>query len=121
VTLLGGRLNPATRTVSGPETLGALERRVFDLAVCGVSAIDPVHGFLGPSEWHAAIGTVLAARARRLAYVAAATKFGRSDAHVVNRLAGVSALATDRPPPAQLAAALAGAGVALLLPPGAPP
>jgi DeoR/GlpR family transcriptional regulator of sugar metabolism len=116
VTLLGGRLNPGTRTVSGPETLAALDRRVFDLAVCGVSAIDPVHGFLGPGEWHAAIARAVAARARRFAYVAAATKFGRSDAHVVHPLAGVSALATDRAPPADLAAALAAAGVAVLLP-----
>jgi DeoR/GlpR family transcriptional regulator of sugar metabolism len=116
VTLLGGLLNPATRTVCGPETLAALDRRVFDLAVMGVSAIDAIHGFLGPAEWHAAMGAALAARARRIAFVAAATKFGRSDAHVVHPLAGVSALATDRAPPADLAARLVTAGVALLLP-----
>jgi len=118
VTLIGGLLNPETRTLGGPETLAALERRVFDLAVCGANAIHARYGFLGPSEWHAAIGAVLGARARRLAYAAAATKFGRSDAHVVHAFAGVNALATDRAPPPDLAAALAAAEIAVLLPPG---
>jgi DeoR/GlpR family transcriptional regulator of sugar metabolism len=116
VTLAGGRLNPATRTLVGPDMLAALERRVFDLAVCGASAVDPVHGFLGPSEWHAAIGAALTRRARRLAFVADASKFGRTDAHVVRPLVAGDAVASDAPPSPEFMAALAGAGVSLVLP-----
>ena len=116
VTLLGGVVNPATRTLVGPAMLDALDARVFDLAACGTSAIDPVHGVLGPSDWHAAIGSALARRTRRLVFVADAGKFGRSDAHVVRPLSGVEAIATDRLPPADIAQEITAAGVRLLLP-----
>jgi DeoR/GlpR family transcriptional regulator of sugar metabolism len=116
VTLLGGSVNVATRTLIGPHMLEALDRQVFDLAACGASAIDPVHGALGPSEWHAAIGANLARRARRLAFVVDAGKFGRGDAHVVQPLACIDALATDRRPPPEIDEAIAAAGITLLLP-----
>ncbi len=116
VTLVGGVMNPVTRTLVGPQTLEALDRQVFDLAVSGASAIDPVHGVLGPSEWHAAIGAVLARRARRLAFAADAGKFGRSDAHVVQALHRVDTFATDRRPPPDIEDEIAAAGITLLLP-----
>jgi len=116
VTLLGGVLKPATHTLVGPDVLAALERRVFDLSVCGASAVHPRHGILGPSEWHAAIGAAVAGRSHRFAIVADATKFGRSDAHVVQPLGGIAAFASDAPPGPELAAALRDAGTAVLLP-----
>lgn len=116
VTLLGGVMKPTTRTLVGPDVLKVLEKQVFDLALCGASAIDATHGFLGPSEWHGAIGSLLAERSRSLAFVADATKFGRSDSHVVQPLNKVDALATDRPPSEDMAAALTDAGVTLMLP-----
>jgi DeoR/GlpR family transcriptional regulator of sugar metabolism len=124
VTLLGGVVNAATRTLTGANTLEALDRQVFDLAVCGASAIDPVHGVLGPTEWHAAIGAALARRARRLAFVADAGKFGRGDAYVVQPLGNIDALATDRRPPPEIDEEIAAARITLLLPvanDGAPP
>jgi DeoR/GlpR family transcriptional regulator of sugar metabolism len=117
VTLLGGVLKPSTRTLIGPEVLRALERRVFDLAICGTSAIDETRGCLGPSDWHAALGAALAKQSQRCAVVADTGKFGRRDAHVVVPLSVLHALATDRPPPDGAAEALAGAGVTVLLPP----
>ena len=116
VTLLGGVMKAPTRTLVGADTLKMLERQVFDLAVCGTSAIDAVHGFLGPSEWHAAIGATLAERARLLAFVADASKFDRGDAYVVQPLDGVDALATDQLPEGPLAEALSDADVRLMLP-----
>ena len=116
VTLLGGELKTTTRTLVGYDTLKALERRTFDLAVCGASAIDAKHGFLGPLEWHGAVGAALAARSHRLAFVADASKFGQHDAHVVQPLDGVYALATDRLPPGDIEAALDANNVRLLLP-----
>jgi DeoR/GlpR family transcriptional regulator of sugar metabolism len=116
VTLLGGVVKANTRTLIGPHMLQALDRQVFDLAVCGASAIDPPHGVLGPSEWHAAIGAALAKRSRRLAFVADAGKFGRSDAYVVQPLHAVDTLATDHRPPPEIDDEIAAAGITLLLP-----
>jgi DeoR/GlpR family transcriptional regulator of sugar metabolism len=116
VTLLGGAVNAATRTLTGPNTLETLDRQVFDLAACGASAIDPLHGVLGPTEWHAAIGAALARRSRRLAFVADASKFGRGDAHVVQPLGNIDTLATDRRPPPEIDDEIAAAGITLLLP-----
>lgn len=115
VSLLGGVLKPSTHTLTGVETIRALERRVFDLAVCGASAFDPVHGVLGPSAWHAEIGETLSRQARRLAYVIDATKFGRSDAHVVRPVSGVHAIATDKEPDPACRKACDRAGIALLI------
>jgi DeoR/GlpR family transcriptional regulator of sugar metabolism len=115
VTLLGGVVNAATRTLTGAHTLEALDRQVFDLAVCGASAIDPVHGVLGPTEWHAAIGTALAKRSRRLAFVADSGKFGRGDAYVVQPLVRIDTLATDRRPPPEIDEEIAAAGITLLV------
>ena len=117
VTLLGGIVNANTHTLIGSAMLEALDRHVFDLAVCGASAIDPVHGVLGPTEWHAAIGAALAKRSRRLAFVADAGKFGRGDAYIVQPLCRVDALATDRPPPPEIDHEITAAGITLLLPP----
>lgn len=115
VTLLGGVVKAATHTLVGPDVLRALDQRVFDLAVCGASAVDPVHGFLGPSAWHAAIGTTLAQRSHRLAFVVDATKFGRIDAHIVQPFNAVDALATDLPAPPAISAALEAADITLYL------
>ncbi len=119
VTLLGGVLKPATRTLVGAEMLRALDRQLFDLAVCGASGIDPVHGFLGPSAWHAEIGAKLAERCRCLGFVADAAKLGRSDAFVVQPLERVSFLATDAVPPAAFASAFDAAAIRVMLPPAA--
>ena len=116
VTLLGGVLKATTHTLVGADMIDAIDQRVFDLAVCGASAIDPVHGCLGPSDWHAAIGAALARRSRRLAFVVDASKFDRSDAHVVLPLGRVHTIATDRLPPEPMVDALRQGGVALLLP-----
>lgn len=115
VTLLGGILKPATHTLTGVETIRALERRVFDLAVCGASAFDAVHGILGPSAWHAEIGDTLGRQARRLAYVIDASKFGRTDAHVVRPLGGIHAIATDKEPDTASRHACEKTGISLLV------
>ncbi|WP_181832743.1 DeoR/GlpR family DNA-binding transcription regulator [Bosea caraganae] len=115
VSLLGGILKPATHTLTGVETIRALERRVFDLAVCGASAFDPVHGILGPSAWHAEIGDTLGRQARRLAYVIDASKFGRSDAHVVRPVTEIHAIATNKEPDATCRSGCEAAGIMLLV------
>ncbi|UCI31697.1 DeoR/GlpR family DNA-binding transcription regulator [Mesorhizobium sp. B4-1-4] len=119
VTLLGGVVNPMTHTLIGTDTIRALEKRVFDLGACGASAIDPRHGFLGPTEWHGALSATLAERCQRLAFVADASKFGRVDAHIVQPFDKVDVLATDQEPTEDMVSLLEGYGVVVLLPPGA--
>lgn len=116
VRLLGGEMNIATRTLTGANTLEMLDRQVFDLAISGASAIDPVHGVLGPTEWHAAIGGALAKRSRRLAFVADASKFGRGDAYVVQPIRNIDSFATDRRPPSEIDDEITAAGITLFLP-----
>ncbi|TNM65344.1 DeoR/GlpR family DNA-binding transcription regulator [Aliirhizobium smilacinae] len=117
VQLVGGTVVPATRSISGPEVFRALEKRVFDLSICGVSAIDAVHGFMGPSTTQATFGEVLAERSHQLVYVADEKKFGRSDSYIINPLTAATAVATNRVPEKRFVDALSAAKVALLLPP----
>lgn len=116
VTLLGGIVNPQSRTLSGQELYKSLEQRLFDLTVLGASAIDPVHGVLSPTKAHNILASTLAAQSQRSAFVMDSFKFERRDAHVALRLDQLDFLATDSAPPAILAEALEAAGVAVLLP-----
>ncbi|MFC7397913.1 DeoR/GlpR family DNA-binding transcription regulator [Chelatococcus sp. GCM10030263] len=116
VTLLGGVVNPQTRTVGGFEVLKNLELRLFDLCVMGASAITPMHGILGPTMTHNVLVRTLCSRSHRIAFVMDSAKFGRRDAHLILPLEEVDLLATDTPPPGDLAAALEKAGVTVLLP-----
>lgn len=117
VMLVAGTLNPATRTVNGPEMFRTLETRVFDMAVCGTSAIDLKHGFLGPTETHAAITSALRERSKRLAFVADVSKFSRVDTHIVQPLEGADILATDALPSEGAVSVLRERGIELVLPP----
>ncbi|MDQ0472658.1 DeoR/GlpR family DNA-binding transcription regulator [Labrys wisconsinensis] len=116
VTLLGGVVNPQTRTVGGFELLKSLEHRLFDLYVFGASAVSATHGVLGPTMGHNVLVRTLCDRSHRIAVVADSAKFGRRDAHVVLPLDAIDVLATDAPPPRDLAAALDRANVTVLLP-----
>lgn len=117
VTLLGGIVNPQFRTVGGYEILKNLEGRLFDLAVMGASAINPAYGILSPTKSHNVLVSTLVSCSHQSAFVMDSAKFGRRDAHVVLPLAELDFLATDSPPPEDLAAALDRAGVTVLLPP----
>lgn len=116
VTLLGGQVNPHTRSVTGFELLKNLESRLFDLCVLGVSAISPVHGILGPTMAHKVLVGTICDRSQRIAFVADSAKFGRRDAQVVMPLSEVDFLATNIPPPDDVAVALERALVTVLLP-----
>ena len=116
VTLLGGVVNPQARSVGGFETLKALEHRLFDLCVIGASAVSATHGVLGPTETHNVLVTTVCAQAQRAAVVVDGGKFGRRDAHILLPLDELDFLATNAPPPDDMAAALERASVAVLLP-----
>jgi DeoR family glycerol-3-phosphate regulon repressor len=116
VHLAGGRLDPATQCLDGAEMRHFLEARRFDLALVGASAIDAGDGVMGPSAAHLDLAAVVSRRARRLAVVADASKFGRSDRYALYGFDRLAALVTDRAPPEPFAARLAASGTALITP-----
>lgn len=116
VTLLGGVVDPRTRTVSGLEVLEGIDNRLFDLSILGASAISPVHGVLGPTAAHRVLATTLRVRSRRCAFAVDGAKFGRGDAQLVMPLARVDAVATDLSPPEDIIRAFAEEGVEVVLP-----
>lgn len=116
VILLGGKFNPATRSIVGFETVRAIGQHLFDLAVLGCSGISAEHGVLSATAMHVEFAHIVGEHAHRLAFVADGGKFGRSDAYIVQNFAKIHAIATDREPAAEYREALSRAGVSLLLP-----
>lgn len=116
VTLLGGQVNPRTRSTGGVELMKALEHRLFDLSVMGTSAVHPQFGVLGPTSSHAMLASALCAQSTRHCFVAHSAKFGRRDAQVVRPLRQIDMIATDRRPSDEMAVPLEMTGVILVLP-----
>lgn len=116
VTLLGGQVNPRTRSTGGVELMKALEHRLFDLSVMGASAVHPQFGVLGPTSGHAMLASTLCAQSTRHCFVAHSAKFGRRDAQVVRPLRQIDMIATDRRPPDEMAAPFEMTGTTLLVP-----
>lgn len=116
VTLLGGHVNPRTRSTGGVELMKALEHRLFDLSVMGTSAIHPHFGVLGPTSAHAMLASTLCAQSTRHCFVAHSAKFGRRDAQVVRPLRQIDMIATDRRPPEEMVSPFEMTGASLLLP-----
>jgi DeoR/GlpR family transcriptional regulator of sugar metabolism len=98
VHLVGGELDPPTRTVIGPEAYRFMEARLFDVAVIGATAISEA-GVMGPTTAHIAIAEVLRHAAQRRIVVADSTKFGKTDRYTVLRMTEVEEFVTDRRPP----------------------
>ncbi len=111
----GGLLHAGARTVGGPDALGYLADRIYDVAVFGAAGIDPEHGVMGPTPSHHAVAAVIRRQARRRILVADHSKFGRDGGPY--RLYGFECLdtiVTDRAPPPGFAARLTQAGVRLV-------
>ena len=116
VYLFGGNVSVRGNALSGPETIEMLARSVFDIAFIGTTAIDAHHGFLEPSEWHAVFFRTLRRSAKRLVVLADHTKFAARSDLLVLRFHEVDTLVTDRPPPANIAAAAAMGGLKVMHP-----
>lgn len=118
VLLCPGEVSAAERGVYGSETEAFLGRFHADLAVIGASGLTEE----GPCEaisraaW---VKRAMLARAPRRVLLADSGKFGRGLLERVCPPGQLTDLVTEAPPPAALAAALAGAGVRVTLaPPG---
>ena len=109
--LLGGTLRRHAGTLIGPESLEMIERRTFDIAFVGITAIHVRFGFLDPTEWHVYVGRVLRQRSRRLVVLADHSKFfADSDIRSFD-FNDVDTVVTDRPPPDEHAEVMARASV----------
>lgn len=115
VTLPAGEVREADGGIVGEQALRSLEDYRFDLALVGASAVEP-DGSLMEYETGAMMVTRTAiARARSAILAVDATKFRHSAPLRTGPISLVSALVTDAPPPAPIAAAMRSAGVALHL------
>ena len=103
--------------VSFPQALGGGEVDIrCDLALIGVGGVDTDAGFSTSNVGEAAMMSEMMSRATRVAVLADSSKFGRRLFARVAELARADYLVTDRTPPDDLAAALAEAGVTVLVP-----
>jgi len=120
VYMLGGGVRISAQATVGPVVFGAAtrsERSIrCDLAVVGVGGVDAE---LGVSTSHVGEAQMMAEMmhiSRRVAVLADSTKFDQVLFSQIAPLDAIDYLVTDEEPPAGLAAALADAGVEVVLP-----
>lgn len=111
VTLLGGRFYARTHSILGVEAMEMIDRRSFDLAFLGASALDTARGLLGPTENHIQVGHAVRRRSRKVAVLATSSAFARSDRYTALPLNEIDMIITDSAPSARDYAALDAAHV----------
>ncbi|GLY29396.1 DeoR family transcriptional regulator [Kineosporia sp. NBRC 101731] len=120
VYLVGGAVRLLTQTTVGAltfRTAGGNELEVScDLALIAVGAVSADAGYTTSNLAEAEMMREMCSRSSRVAILADSTKFGRRLFAQVCALSDVDYLITDAPPPADLRAALAAAGVEILFP-----
>ncbi len=108
----GGRLRGDEMSISGPTALAQFEALWFDVAVLGVSGVTAA-GLFDYSFEDTEMKRVYLRRSGLKIVLCDAAKFRRMSLVQVAGLEDVSMLITDAPPPPDVAAALAQAGVEL--------
>ncbi|MGE0502224.1 MAG: DeoR/GlpR family DNA-binding transcription regulator [Rhizobiaceae bacterium] len=121
VYMAGGELRSDSGAAFGVSAIEFVSRFSVDHAVVSAGAIDAVDGVMDYELEEAEFARMLIARGARRIVVTDHTKFGRRGLMQVAPFSAFSELVTDRPPPAEIATALAGAGVALGVAGAAPP
>ena len=112
VYLPGGRLRGDEMSVCGPSAIAQFEALWFDVAFLGVSGLTP-EGAYDYSIDDAEMKRVYLSRATRKIVLCDCSKFNVISLVRIAPLAPFDALIADAPPPPDLAAALAAAGVAV--------
>lgn len=115
VVVVGGAVRANSFELVGPAARAVLAETVLDLAVLGVDGVDARFGVTTADAGEAEVGRAFAAAARQVVVVADASKFGATGPTRLLGLDGVDVLVTDRRPPGPLGAALADAGVRLVV------
>lgn len=112
--VLGGRFNAWQRSLEGAQTRLGLAQFQFDKLVLGACAIDP-QGLTCPSDDEAALKQAMMRQASQVIVVADLSKFSKAFMHRLCGFDGIDVLVTDQPPPAAIGAALAEAGVQVIV------
>ncbi len=120
--ILGGRFRMTSFATVGPVELPDVQgglSHIFhaDLAFIGVGGVSADRGFSGSDLLESSMIRHMIDRAERVVVLADSSKFGRAAFAQIGPLSIAHCLLTDKPPPAELSAALAEAGVDLLVPP----
>ncbi|MGF1430863.1 DeoR/GlpR family DNA-binding transcription regulator [Kitasatospora sp. LaBMicrA B282] len=114
IVVTGGVARPQSYELIGPLAGTVLAELTLDVTVLGVDALDAEVGASAHHEGEASVNRLLAERARRVVVAADASKLGRRAFARICGLSAIDTLVTDQPVPADLAAALAEAGVEVL-------
>jgi DeoR family transcriptional regulator, carbon catabolite repression regulator len=115
--VLGGRFNAWQRSLEGAQTRAGLAQFQFDKLILGACAIDPL-GMTCPSDDEAALKQAMMRQASQVIVVADVSKFSKAFLHRLCRFDAIDVLVADQPPPAAIGAALAEAGVHVIVAPG---
>ena len=108
IVVVGGVARPQSYELIGPLADAALAQVNLDLMFLGVDAIDVEHGATAAHEGEASVNRQLVARAGRVVVPADHSKLGRSAFAGICGIDEVDVLLTDREPAPDIAAALAG-------------
>jgi DeoR family glycerol-3-phosphate regulon repressor len=115
VTVVGGTLVPLFKALFGPDTLRAVARNSYDLAIMSIGTVHADHGFMDRGEDEAELRRVVRGRAKRTVMLADSSKFGRLGRITTFALTDVDVLVTDAPPKGAFAERLDGSRVQVIL------
>jgi DeoR/GlpR family transcriptional regulator of sugar metabolism len=95
VDVVGGRLHPQARTVTGPEAVDALRAVRPDVCILSACSLHPVAGMTLRHREEAAVVRAMVAGAARLLSLTTATKLGSAGPYPVAALERIDTLVTD--------------------------
>jgi DeoR/GlpR family transcriptional regulator of sugar metabolism len=97
VDVVGGRLHPQARTVTGPEAVEALRAVRPDLCLLSACSLHPVAGLTLRHREEAAVVRAMAERAVRVATLTTATKLGSAGPYPVAAIDRIDTVVSDAP------------------------
>ena len=113
--ILGGRVRGLTQAAVGQATVDAAHRLRPDIAFIGANGIHPSFGLSTPDPEEAAVKAAFVRSARRIVVLADSTKLDAETLVQFASLKDLDTLITDSEPGPELAAALAEAGVDVVI------
>ncbi len=111
IVMAGGRVRNRDGAVTGQPTVRMFEQYQVDIGIIGISGIDRDGGLYDFDLEEVLCAQAIIRNSRRVFLLADHSKFGRPALVKIGNIRDVTALYTDAPPPARIAAILAEAGV----------
>ena len=112
--LLGGNVRRNEMSLCGPVAVQQAQKLRFDIAFLGVAGVSP-GGLFDYAIEEAEVKRVFLAQASRNVLLCDSSKFGQVSLVQVAQLDEIDTIVTDAPPPPDIAAALAAAGVETII------